>query len=98
VPAAPVAQQPSIPSPLRQNLLAAGTSLRNGRIEEGIRTLQEVQLRLVFRPVAQDGADAAASGSAASNVARALDAVGSNDVAGAQYFIDKASADLSGRR
>ncbi len=96
-PALPSPPQPQPPpDQLRQNLLAARNALQGGRTEEGVRTLQEVQLRLVFRPVGPDNVDAGSAGPAASNVGRALDAVSNNNIASAQQYIERAVADLSG--
>ncbi|MBS0638523.1 MAG: hypothetical protein U1E70_09490 [Acetobacteraceae bacterium] len=91
----PPQQQPYDTSPLRQSLLSARSALQSGRMEEGIRALQEVQLRLVFRPVAPDATDPGIAGPAASVVGRALAAAGNNDTLSAQRLIDRALADLS---
>ena len=92
-PAAPVVRAPS---PALRRLIAARAALASGRVDETRRFLQEAQLQLVFRPVGSAGDDSPAASRAASDVARALDALSANDMAQSRTYIDRAVDDSSG--
>ena len=77
-------------------LNAAQAALGGGRVEEARRLLQEAQLQLVFRPVEPADEGPAASGHSAADVARALEAISSNDISSSRRYIDAAVNDLSG--
>jgi len=87
---------PATRSPLRQRLAIAQAALANGRIDDARRVLQEVQLKLVFRPISPSGDDLPSAGQSASDVARALEALSSNDVAQGRHYIERAVTDMSG--
>jgi hypothetical protein len=88
--------RPSPPSPSRQRLELARLALINGRIDDARRLLQEVQLQLVFRPVGPGVEDAPSAGQGASDVARALGALSSNDRSQSQRYIERAMDAVAG--
>ena len=55
-------------------------------------------MQLVFRPVDTPDANPEAAGRAASDVARALEALSANNAAGGAHYIDRAVADLNGAK
>ncbi len=73
----------------------ARNALLNGSIDDARRMLQEVQLRLVFRPVTPDNNEPATAGPSASDVAHALAALGDNDTRRGLQFIARAMVDIS---
>jgi hypothetical protein len=77
-------------------LAAARAALANGRVDDARRILQEVQLQLVFRPANSSGDDAPSTEKGSSDVARALEALGANDLPLSRRYIDTAVGDLSG--
>jgi hypothetical protein len=85
------------PSPSLRRLIEARAALAGGQIEDARRLLQQAQLQLVFRPVGSDDDDPAASGRAAADVARALDALSANDTKQSRTYIDRALNDTSAR-
>ncbi|PPQ27104.1 hypothetical protein CCS01_28655, partial [Rhodopila globiformis] len=102
-PAAPPAELPPppaerpvrAPSPWLRRLFAARSALAAGRIEGARRLLQQVQLQLVFRPVGAAD-EAVVASRAAQDVARALDALGGNDLVQSRNYIDRAIGDSNG--
>ena len=93
---APPAERPvRPPSPWLRRLIAARSALAAGEIEDTRRLLQEVQLQLVFRPVGSTE-ESAVTSRAAQDVARALDALGGNDMMQSRNYIDRAVNDSAG--
>jgi hypothetical protein len=84
----------SAPSPARQRLEVARTALLEGRVDEARRILQEVQLRLVFRPVSPGNDDPPSAGQGATDVAHALEALGGADTRRSIQFIERAMDDV----
>ncbi len=92
----PSADAARAPSLARKRLEMARAALLNGRIDDARRLLQEVQVQLVFRPVSPGEEDAPAAGQGASNVARALGSLSSNDTSQSQHYIERAMDDVAG--
>ncbi|HEX2943325.1 MAG TPA: hypothetical protein VHO91_19890 [Rhodopila sp.] len=92
----PAENRPPVASPALPRLSAARSALASGRADDAVRLLQEAQLQLVFRPIDTPGADPAATGQGASDVARALEALSANNVPASMRYIDHAMADLNG--
>jgi hypothetical protein len=84
------------PSLARKRLEMARVALMNGRIDDARRLLQEVQVQLVFRPVSPGAEDAPAAGQGASDVARALGSLSSNDTSQSQHYIERAMDEVAG--
>lgn len=97
-PLPPPVQQaaPPPPSPSLPRLMQARADLMGGHVEEAVRHLQEAQLQLVFRPIDAAGGNPAASGAAAADVARALEALSGNNIPASQQYIAGAMRDLRG--
>ncbi len=74
----------------------ARAALMSGRIDDARRLLQQVQLQLVFRPVGSGDVDAPNAGQGASDVAKALGALGGNDTLQSQHYIERAMDDVAG--
>jgi hypothetical protein len=94
-PAQPADRPARRPAPWLRRLIAARAALAAGQVEDTRRLLQEVQLQLVFRPVGPAD-EAAAASRAAQDVARALDALGGNDLVQSRNYIGRAVDDSSG--
>lgn len=92
----PVVAQPDPQPVVRQRLAMARSAVLSGATEDAIHILQEVQLRLVFRPVSPDNAEPPPVGQSASDVAGALTALGGNDLRRGLQFIERAMTDASG--
>ncbi len=97
--ASPVPAPVAAPTPdlaARRALTLARSALMGGSVEEAIRVLQEVQLRLVFRPVTPDDDQRPVAGPGAADVARALAALGANQPRLGLQLIDRAMSDMTG--
>jgi hypothetical protein len=77
-------------------LVAARSALASGQVEDARRLMQQAQLQLVFRPIDSPGAGPAAAGKAASDVARALEALSANDIPRSRRYVEVAIDDVSG--
>jgi hypothetical protein len=80
-----------------RRLIAARTALAAGQIEETRRLLQQAQLQLVFRPTGSVQDDPEGAARAASDVARALEALSANDTVQSRIYIDRAVEGTSSR-
>lgn len=85
-----------IASPAVSRIIASQAAFNSGRIEDARRLLQEAQLLLVFRQPGSTSEDASAAGRGSVDVAHALEALGSNDIARCRLFLDRAIDDMAG--
>jgi hypothetical protein len=92
----PLTDAARAPSLARKRLEMARVALINGRVDDARRLLQEVQVQLVFRPVSPGAEDAPAAGQGASDVARALGSLSSNDTSQSQHYIERAMDEVAG--
>ena len=85
-----------VASPAMSRMIASQAAFSSGRVEDARRLLQEAQLLLVFRPPGSSSEDASAVSRGSINVARALEALGNNDIVRCRVFLDRAVDDMAG--